>query len=124
MAQPKPTDKVNGAAARQPTLMDPLTKAMQSATDAMLDAAAATRSVAFTSLRASLAVQEEALKSAMTMIAGADRTTSVASDAVREVMAAGTDAVRATFEQWNALVGESLRKQMDLLAFPIQQLVK
>ncbi len=124
MAQPKPTDKANGAAERQPTLIDPMTKAMQSATDAMLDAAAATRSVAFTSLRASLAVQEEVLKSTMTMIAGADRTTAAAGDAAREVVVAGNDAMRATLEQWNALVSESLRKQMELMAFPVSQLVK
>lgn len=124
MAQPKPTDKPNEAAERRPTMMDPMTKAMQTATDALLDAAAAARGVAFTGLRAGLAVQEETLKSAMTMIAGADRTTAAAGDATREVIAAGSDAFRAAFEQWNALVNESLRKQMDVWAFPVNQFVK
>ncbi|OYT71946.1 MAG: hypothetical protein CFK52_06835 [Chloracidobacterium sp. CP2_5A] len=124
MTQPKRTDKPNEAADRQPIMLDPLAKAAQTAADAMLDAAAAMRGVAFAGLRASLAVQEEALKSAMTLIAGSDRTTAAASDAAREAVASSADAMRATLEQWSALVGDGLRKQMELMAFPVSQLVK
>jgi hypothetical protein len=34
------------------------------------------------------------------------------------------DATRATLEQWNVLVSEGLRKQMELMAFPVSQSVK
>ncbi|MGQ9898412.1 MAG: hypothetical protein ACUVR8_12765 [Acidobacteriota bacterium] len=109
---------------RQPAFVDPLAQAMQSATEALFDMAKASRGVTFASLRAGLSIQEEAMKSAMLVLTGMERATVAAGEAARDIAVAGIDATRATFEQWNTVVGEGMRKQMDLLAFPADQVVK
>ncbi len=122
MTQPKP--KTSEATDRQPTFVDPLAQAMQSSTEAMLDMAKASRALTFASLRAGLSVQEEAMKSAMVALTGMERATVAAGEAARDIAVSGMDATRATFEQWNTLVSEGLRKQMELMAFPVNQFVK
>ncbi|AEP13318.1 MULTISPECIES: hypothetical protein [Chloracidobacterium] len=122
MTQPKP--KATETSDRQPALADPLTLAMQSSTEAMLDMAKASRALTFASLRAGLSVQEEAMKSATVALTGMERATIAAGEAAREIAMAGMDATRATLEQWNVLVSEGLRKQMELMAFPVSQSVK
>ncbi len=122
MTQPKP--KATETTDRQPAFADPLAQAMQSSTEAMLDMAKASRALTFASLRAGLSVQEEAMKSATVALTGMERATVAAGEAAREIAMAGMEATRATFEQWNALVSEGLRKQMELMAFPVSQSVK
>lgn len=97
---------------------------MQSSTEAMLDMAKASRALTFASLRAGLSVQEEAMKSAMVALTGMERATVAAGEAARDLTVSGMDATRATLEQWNVLVSEGLRKQMELMAFPVSQSVK
>lgn len=122
MTQPKP--KTTETTDRQAPFADPLALAMQSSTEAMLDLAKASRTLTFATLRAGLTVQEEAMKSAVVALTGMERATGAAGEVVREITAAGMDATRATIEQWNALVGEGLRKQMELMAFPVSPSVK
>ncbi|QUV86610.1 hypothetical protein [Chloracidobacterium aggregatum] len=122
MTQPKP--KATETSDRQPPFADPLAQAMQSSTEAMLDMAKASRALTFASLRAGLSVQEEAMKSAMVALTGMERATVAAGEAARDLTVSGMDATRATLEQWNVLVSEGLRKQMELMAFPVSQSVK
>ncbi|MFQ3583216.1 MAG: hypothetical protein SNJ62_13190 [Chloracidobacterium sp.] len=124
MTQPKRTEKTTDTTGRPGSVTDPVTNAVQSATDVMLDMAAASRSAAFATMRAGLAVQEEALKSMATMLTGTERMTVATGDAAREIATSGVEAARSAFEQWNALVNDGLRKHMELMAFPMNHIVK
>jgi hypothetical protein len=120
----QPKQKAAETTDRQPTLLDPLVLAMQSSAEAVLDLAKASRALTFASLRAGLSVQEEALKSTMLALAGMERATVAVGEAVCETAAAGIEASRAAFEQWNALVNDGLQKQMELMTFSAKQAVQ